>query len=156
MTNPLQSSPALYDILMHFGHLSLYKDNCSKSCLNQITKINLYTLVSFPMGPMLNVTYLHLQLAVPFSNTLRINYEALLKKLQDLCSSLRSTWAYWAGKIALTVLYLLWTLRVPILSLQLDTLQRILNTFICNSKHPRIKHFTMCTAMSKAGMSLIN
>lgn len=91
MTNPLQSSPALYDILMHFGHLSLYKDNCSKSCLNQITKINLYTLVSFPMGPMLNVTYLHLQLAVPFSNTLRINYEALLKKLQDLCSSLRST-----------------------------------------------------------------
>lgn len=165
MTNFLYSLPALHDVLIHFGQLSLYNVNCPQSnligiYLDQSTKLTLKSLIPIPVGPSLNV---YIPRDTVTSNILRTNYEALHKKLQDICSSLRSTRASWYGRTALAklfllphLLYLFSTLPVPLLASQLDTLQRILNKFIWEGKPPRIKQSVMYTAMSKAGMEDLN
>lgn len=62
-------------------------------------------LSPFPWAPASGLTYLDIQLVVPSTNLVRFNFEKLIKKLQDLCLSLRSIKASWAGKIALAKIF---------------------------------------------------
>lgn len=129
--------------------------------LDQHTKNCLSCALPYPWVPSSTFSYLGTQITTPSSNILRLNYEALLTKLQNLCSSPLSIRASWAGKIALAkmfliphVLYFLRTLPVSILTTQLSSLIRVINTFIWDSKNPRIKHPTVCTATFKAGLGV--
>lgn len=109
MTNPTQSLPVLYELLMTFEEISLYKINCSKSsmlsiCLDQITKP---ALVSFHMGSsFFYYLFRHTVNCTP-QNMLCINFENLLKKWHNLWSKLRNLLASRAGKIALTKMFLM-------------------------------------------------
>lgn len=106
MTNPTWSQPALHDLLQVLAKTSLYKINCSKSCMLDICrprpyyKANYITRVPFSLGAGF-LSHLGIQRAVPSYNTLHINLEKLLGKPKDLCSTMVLVKTSWAGKMAL-------------------------------------------------------
>lgn len=104
MTNPLQSLTALYNHLTHFGQLPLYKINCSKSNLIDIC----LTRSSVSAGLILNAYLFRDTTDCPFKqhslNELRSPSQEAAK---PLFLPLRSTHASWAGKLALTKMFLL-------------------------------------------------
>lgn len=121
--------------------------------LDQDTKANLTRLSLFPWAPASLLTYLGIQLSVPSSNTLHINYEALFKNLQDICTS---THASWAGRIALSKMLLL--PRLLYLFRNPPTTTTLFSTGYAPTHHqqlylgkqmPEVKHSIMCTTTAK-------
>lgn len=141
LMNPAQSLQPLWTLLVHFGLVSLYKLNHSKSHMlsiglppplkNQITNIDPFWWV--PLG---TLSYLGIQLTSPSSKIRPLNLSILINKLTKLCMNLKSGVASWAGRISLTkmflllhIFYLFHTLPLPYSPTQLRKLHNILQTF---------------------------
>lgn len=76
-------------------------------CLDCNTHKILSSSTHFAWAPASSLKYLGIQLVVPSSNLLSLNYETLLKKLQVLSNDLCSICASWLSKIVCTKMFLL-------------------------------------------------
>lgn len=140
-TDPLQSLPPLCDLLEHFGHLSIYKQNNSKTAMMGISltphlKTTITKKSPFSWAPSLLMTYLGIHLTSPSAMLFHSNFTSLCQKLQAVSITLLTVKSSWAGCIALAKMFLLpllcflRTLPLPILHSSLSQLQLLLNQFI--------------------------
>lgn len=163
LTDPLKSLPPLCDLLHQFSQVSMYKLNKSKSAMFGFSlpphlKKAITTVSPFSWAPNSSMPYLGIQLTSPSSVLLRTNLSILIQKLQDISKSLLNVCTSWAGRIALSkmfllphILYFFRTLPLPILQSDVANLQRIINHFIWAARKPRIKSSLLQIPKTYAG-----
>lgn len=115
--------------------------------------------VRLSRGPLIILSYLGIRLISSSSQLLSLNFTNLISKLQKAIQDLHHTQASWAGRIALSKMYLLphilyafQIIPLTFLQSQLHKLQTIITTFIWNGKHSWLKHSTLSTPVSSVGM----
>lgn len=121
--------------------------------------IQVSVVSSFSWAHSSQKTYLGNKLTSPSSQIFKANYALLLSKISKLSKSLSKATASWAGKIALAklfilphVLYFFRTIPLLIPAIHLETMPKIMNTFIWSDKRARVWREPMFTLVTHAGL----
>uniref|UniRef100_A0A803J9X8 Reverse transcriptase domain-containing protein n=1 Tax=Xenopus tropicalis TaxID=8364 RepID=A0A803J9X8_XENTR len=167
MTDPINSLPALFQILQQFSLVSYYKINTTKTEALPIwvpnhTLVKLKSLYKFEWQQS-SIKYLGIHVSFSVKNLYKDNFAPMFSKFQKLTQD----WMYkdisWLGRLAAIkcnllpkILYLFRTIPIHIPAKFFTSLQGLLTKFIWQKRKPRIAYSTMSNSKRKGGLALPN